>query len=84
MKPTHFALDTVGGMDASGWMLNIIGAILSLGISVANLSTLDDVTAYSATIQIYGNRLDMSYRLRMCDFGADRLGLNIMVTPTNV
>ncbi len=28
-------------------------------------------------IQIYGNRLDMSYRLRMCDFGADRLGLNI-------
>ena len=27
-------------MDASGWMLNIIGAILSLGMSTANLSTL--------------------------------------------
>jgi hypothetical protein len=63
-------------------MLNIIGAILSSGMSVANLSTLGDVTAYSATIRIYGNRLDMIYRLQMRDFGADRLGLNIMVTPT--
>ncbi len=45
---------------------------------------LDDVTAYNATIWIYGNRLDTNHRLRMCDFGADRLGLNIIVTPINV